>query len=59
MRLKEEEKQREYKRKIEQKIRGMDWEERQDSTEWTKIQEAVMEVAEEVCGVRSKSVENP
>ena len=30
-----------------------------ESTEWGKLAEKVMEVAEEVCGLKTKSVENP
>ena len=59
-RLAVEEVEKEYCRKMEEvmeRTRGEEVDER--STGWAKLAEKVVEVAEEVCGVRTKSVENP
>ena len=53
IRLEEEDKAREYKRKVEEEVGKMEGARNADSTEWTKLQEVVMKVAEEVWQVAS------
>jgi len=57
--LGEEGKREEFRRKTEEKMEEVQWQDGEERTEWDKVTEVLVEAAKEVCGESSRSVQHP